>query len=189
MNLDHATAECFLQDYYAGDWVDRLDELKTNIDERMVVANAGAYALGRKSDELIIAAFDSATGTFSFPITGGNVDYYDPSSDVRPYVQGEIDHDGSGLSLTAADGTVVELSDFRIDPGESKLYGTVTANGAPVSGATVVITNVPSGTRAETTTDASGDFVQTGLRVGGPFTVDVTSPSGNTSVTDITLVG
>ena len=68
-------------------------------------------------------------GTFSFPITGGNVDYYDPNGDVRPYVQGEIDHDGSGLSLTAGD-TVVELTDFRIDPGESKLYGTVTANGA-----------------------------------------------------------
>ena len=41
--------------------MDRLDELKTNLDERMVVANAGAYALGRKTDELIIAALDSAT--------------------------------------------------------------------------------------------------------------------------------
>ena len=70
----------------------------------------------------------------------------------------------------------------------SSIRGSVTANGAPVAGATVVITNVPSGTRAETTTDANGDFVQTGLRVGGPFTVDVTSPSGNTSVTDIFTV-
>ena len=61
MNIDHSNVECFLQDYYAGDWIDRLDELKTNIDERQVVANAGAYALGRKTDELIIAAFDSAT--------------------------------------------------------------------------------------------------------------------------------
>ncbi|CAA9276758.1 MAG: Bacteriophage FIG01080306: hypothetical protein [uncultured Craurococcus sp.] len=61
MNIDHTNVECFLQDYYAGDWVDRMDELKTNIDERAVVANAGAYALGRKTDELIIAALDSAT--------------------------------------------------------------------------------------------------------------------------------
>jgi hypothetical protein len=60
MNIDHSTVECFLQDYYAGDWVDRMDELKTNVDERMVAANAGAYALGRKTDELIIAALDSA---------------------------------------------------------------------------------------------------------------------------------
>ncbi|GGC31926.1 hypothetical protein GCM10011504_07700 [Siccirubricoccus deserti] len=61
MNIDHTTVECLLQDYYAGDWVDRMDELKTNIDERAVAANAGAYALGRKTDELIIAALDSAT--------------------------------------------------------------------------------------------------------------------------------
>lgn len=56
MNLDHEPVECHLVDYYAGDWIDKLDELKINIDERMVVANAGAYALGRTTDELIIDA-------------------------------------------------------------------------------------------------------------------------------------
>lgn len=61
MNLDHTPIECTLQDYYAGDWVDKLDELKVNIDERQVVANAGAYALGRKTDELIIAELYSVT--------------------------------------------------------------------------------------------------------------------------------
>ncbi|WP_376095437.1 phage capsid protein [Roseomonas sp. CCTCC AB2023176] len=61
MNLDYSNVECFLQDYYAGEWVDRLDEVKTNVDERNVVANAGAYALGRKTDELIIAALDTGT--------------------------------------------------------------------------------------------------------------------------------
>lgn len=64
----------------------------------------------------------------SFPITGGNVTYYDPAEDVRPYVQGIIDHEGSGLSLTAGN-TEVELTDFVIDPGTSELTGTVTANG------------------------------------------------------------
>ena len=49
MNIDHTPIECSLADYYAGDWVDKLDELKLDIDERMVVANAGAYALGRKT--------------------------------------------------------------------------------------------------------------------------------------------
>lgn len=61
MNLDHAAIECELKDFYAGDWVDRLDELKINIDERQVIANAGAYALGRKSDELIINALNAAS--------------------------------------------------------------------------------------------------------------------------------
>jgi hypothetical protein len=54
MNVDHSTVECHLLDYYAGDWVDTLDELKTNINEQQVVAKAGAYALGRKTDEMII---------------------------------------------------------------------------------------------------------------------------------------
>lgn len=61
MNLAHSNIEVILSDYYAGDWVDRLDELKTNIDERQVIANAGANALGRKTDELIINALDTAT--------------------------------------------------------------------------------------------------------------------------------
>lgn len=62
MNLDHSAVEVTLTDYYAGDWVDHLDELKVNIDERQVIANAGAYALGRKTDELIINAL-AATPT------------------------------------------------------------------------------------------------------------------------------
>ena len=61
MNLDHSNVEVILSDYYAGDWVDRLDELKTNIDERQVIAAAGASALGRKTDELIINALDTAS--------------------------------------------------------------------------------------------------------------------------------
>jgi len=69
MNVDHQPVECILVDYYAGDWVDKLDELKTNINEQQVVAKAGAYALGRKSDELIIGQLATST-TFS----GGNSD-------------------------------------------------------------------------------------------------------------------
>jgi len=61
MNVDHTPVECVLQDYFAGDWVDKLDELKTNINEQQVVAKAGAYALGRKTDELIIAQLATST--------------------------------------------------------------------------------------------------------------------------------
>lgn len=67
-------------------------------------------------------------GSLVFPITGGNVKYYKPGS-VTPYVQGDIKHDGSGFSL-AAGGTTVELTNFDIDPGTSKLFGDVSVNGA-----------------------------------------------------------
>lgn len=58
MNTDHSVVECYLEDWYAGDWVDKLDELKVQIDERQVVANASAYALGRKTDEIITTALE-----------------------------------------------------------------------------------------------------------------------------------
>ncbi|MBD5398891.1 hypothetical protein HDR60_05320 [bacterium] len=70
MNLDHTPVECVLSDYYAGDWVDELDELKTNVDERRVVASAGAYALGRKSDELIISELNLASQSVEMGTTG-----------------------------------------------------------------------------------------------------------------------
>ena len=70
MNLDHTNVEVTLQDFYAGDWIDRLDELKINIDERQVIANAGANALGRKTDELIIDELATASAS---TIADGNI--------------------------------------------------------------------------------------------------------------------
>lgn len=67
-------------------------------------------------------------GSLVFPITGGKVDYYDPAQDYRPFVQGLISHAGSGFSLTSGD-TKVDLTNFTIDPGTSKLYGDVAVNG------------------------------------------------------------
>jgi hypothetical protein len=69
----------------------------------------------------------SKAGVASFPITGGNVTYYTPGS-VKPYVQGIINHDGSGLSLEAG-GKKVELTNFDVDPGKSILLGDVSVDG------------------------------------------------------------
>ena len=61
MDLAHSNVSATLTDYYAADYVDKLDELKINIDERQVVAQSAAYALGRKTDEVLIATLDAAT--------------------------------------------------------------------------------------------------------------------------------
>lgn len=66
-------------------------------------------------------------GSARFPITSGNVKVFKPG-DEDPYVQGEIKHNGSGLTLTAK-GTKVALVDFVVDPGESVLTGDVRVNG------------------------------------------------------------
>ena len=53
MNQTHTPHEATLADFYAGDWVDKLDEAKINIDERDAIATSGAFALGRKVDSQI----------------------------------------------------------------------------------------------------------------------------------------
>ncbi len=66
-------------------------------------------------------------GSLVFPITGGNVTVFKPGT-VSPYVIGQVQHEGSGLSLTAGD-TEVELTNLNVDPGVSRVYGDVSVNG------------------------------------------------------------
>lgn len=63
MNQDHTPIQCNLEDFYAGDWVDKLDEAKIFHDERNAIAKGGAWALGRKVDDqiLVIASTTSET--------------------------------------------------------------------------------------------------------------------------------
>src|SRR3546814_3503817 len=58
MNQTHTAPSCTLADFYAGDWVDRLDEAKTMINERDKLASGGAMAPGRKVDDQITTVLD-----------------------------------------------------------------------------------------------------------------------------------
>ena len=70
-------------------------------------------------------------GSLVFPITGGNVTVFTPG-EVSPYVIGQIQHEGSGLTLSSG-GTEVRLSNFNVDPGVSRVYGDVAVNGKTVA--------------------------------------------------------
>jgi len=63
MNQTHTAPSCTIADFYAGDYVDKLDESKTNINERDVLASGGAMALGRKVDDQITTILDTTTST------------------------------------------------------------------------------------------------------------------------------
>jgi hypothetical protein len=63
MNQTHTAPVATLADFYAGDWVDRLDLAKTNINERDAIARGGAMALGRKVDSQILTALDGTSQT------------------------------------------------------------------------------------------------------------------------------
>jgi hypothetical protein len=61
MNLDHSNIEVTLQDRYAAEYIDKLDTLKFQHDERAAVIESGANALGRATDQFIIDALQTAT--------------------------------------------------------------------------------------------------------------------------------
>ena len=63
MNQSHTALSCTIADFYAGDWVDKLDESKTNINERDAIAEGGAMALGRKVDDQITTVLDTTTSS------------------------------------------------------------------------------------------------------------------------------
>lgn len=102
----------------------------TGVDTAVALDPGFVEALGalKLTPGVVGDATLSDDGVVAFPITGGNATYYDPAEELRPYVQGEVLHEGSGLSLTAGD-TKVELTDFVVDPGTSELTGTVSVNG------------------------------------------------------------
>lgn len=75
----------------------------------------------------VVGTAELTGGSLVFPITGGNVSVYKPGT-VQNYVVGQIQHEGSGLSLSAG-GTKIELTNLNVDPGVSRVYGDVTVNG------------------------------------------------------------
>ena len=73
MNLAHTPVECLLVDRYAGEFIDKLDELKIQHDERQVAVTSSAAALGRATDSDITTVTDtftqatSSTGVVTLP--------------------------------------------------------------------------------------------------------------------------
>ena len=110
------------------------------------------------------ATLDAATGTVTFPITGGEVSLYDRESGYRPWVQGTIFHVGSGLSLTAG-ATTIELTDFTVDPGKpARLFGNVRVNGE-LAVPSAPLFDLDGSTLNPPTMDADGSAVLQGTTV------------------------
>jgi hypothetical protein len=102
-----------------------------------------------------------ANGSVSFPITGGHVTVYKKGA-VNPYVQGDLEHNGSGLSLSAGS-TTVQLQNFDINPGSSQLFGDVSVNGT-IAAKHAFLFNLDGSTLAPITI-SGGVATLTGTRV------------------------
>jgi len=130
------------------------------------------------------ATFEASTSTITFPITGGYAEIHSDPAFKPGYIVGSVNHEGSGFTLTAGK-TVVSLSDFVVDPGNSMLYGTVGGIGPSIpllslDGTNVKVTMesgnvVLFGTVAKLTETAVGALNQafntTALKAGTPLGV------------------
>ena len=132
---------------------------------------------------------DLTAGTLQFPITGGSATYYTPGS-RDPYVESNIQHQGSGFSL-AAGGKTVGLQNFVVDAGTSKLYGDVTLNGAPVmSHAYLFFLDGRTLKPLDTTSEpGNGILAGTQVKISPDAATLLNKTFGTTAVTPYLLVG
>jgi len=94
MELAHTTVDVTLSDFYAAEYIDKLDELKTNIDERQAVAQSAAAALGRKTDELLITAMDAGANATQIHDTSSALEKADLLSLFETMGAADVPEDG-----------------------------------------------------------------------------------------------
>ncbi len=92
------------------------------------------------------------------------------------------------LHLLCAAAVIVAPATAFAQETTSSIRGQVTSGGAPIGNAQVTIVHEPSGTTSTVDSDSSGAFSASGLRVGGPYTVEVSADGYDTiKVTDLHL--
>ena len=94
MELVHTTVEATMADFYAAEFIDKLDELKTNIDERQAVAKSSAAALGRKTDEIIYTALDAGANATQINDTGSAIGKADILTLFETFGAADLPEDG-----------------------------------------------------------------------------------------------
>ena len=94
MELAHTNVEATMSDYYAAEYIDKLDELKININERQAVAQSAAAALGRQTDALIVAAMDAGANATAIADTTGALGKADLLTLFETFGTADIPEDG-----------------------------------------------------------------------------------------------
>jgi len=94
MELAHTNVEVTMQDWYAPEYIDKLDELKININERQAVAQSAAAALGRKTDELVTAAMDAGANATQIADATGPIAKADLLALFETFGSADIPEDG-----------------------------------------------------------------------------------------------
>jgi len=94
MELAHTTVEVTVNDFYAPEYIDKLDVLKTNINERQAVTQSSAAALGRKTDEIITDALDAGANSTQIHDTSGALEKANLLTLFETFGTADIPEDG-----------------------------------------------------------------------------------------------
>ncbi len=94
MELAHTNVEATMADYYAAEYIDKLDELKININERQAVAQSAAAALGRQTDALITTAMDAGANSTQIHNTSSAIEKADLLSLFETFGTEDVPEDG-----------------------------------------------------------------------------------------------
>jgi len=94
MELAHTQVEATMADFYAAEYIDKLDELKININERQAVAQSAAAALGRKTDDILYTAMDAGANSTQIHDTSSALEKADLLSLFETFGTANIPEDG-----------------------------------------------------------------------------------------------
>jgi hypothetical protein len=94
MELAHTNVEATMADYYAAEYIDKLDELKININERQAVAQSAAAALGRQTDALIVTAMDAGANSTQIHNTSSAIEKADLLTLFQTFGAEDVPEDG-----------------------------------------------------------------------------------------------
>lgn len=104
MDISHSTVDVTLSDFYAADYVDRLDELKTNIDERQVLSQSAAAALGRKTDQTIIDVLDAGSNSNNIAHGSAGLTLAKALSTYEAFGEADVPDDGQRYFIVSPAG-------------------------------------------------------------------------------------
>lgn len=116
MNQVHTSKEVTIADFYAADYVDKLDEAKINHDERLAIARGGAWALGRKADNQVIAELDKTTqAIITWTVTSAATVRNSLIETVEALDNNDVPNDGQrfGLLTPRAHSMAMTVNEFK----------------------------------------------------------------------------
>jgi len=125
LNLTHTPKPATLADYYAGEYIDKLDELKIQHDERGSVSRSISASLGRAVDAVIIAQLATTTNTTVHGTSGMTFD----KVEAAYVVLGNADVPNDGMRYMAVAprswADLMDLDEFAREDyvGEPRLSG------------------------------------------------------------------